>query len=509
MAESLPDEEPGDDVVTTDVHVVSNRQPYRHEYDGGETAGGGTADGRADSSVTVDRPAGGLTGGLDPVMRRLGGTWIAWGDGEADFAVSDDSNCVAVPPEDPQYTLQRIPLSDEEVAGYYEGYANRTLWPLCHAQMGNVQFDADDWETYRTVNRKFAAVTAGNIDDDSTVWFQDYHFALAPRYLRAETDALLMQFWHIPWPAADVFRTAPHDEALLKGLLANDLLGFHVPLYCSNFLECVDKLLEGAAVDWAEGRVHYGDRPTRVESLPLAVDAAEIRELADAGTDDDAGRRFRVEHGIDPDRRLVLGVDRLDYTKGIPERLAALERLWETRPELRGAFTYVQKGRESREGIEAYRELQTTVDDAVARINDRFGTDEWRPVVNTTAHLPAEQLYGLYRDADVALLTPLRDGMNLVAKEYVAAQDGDDAALVLSKFAGAYRQLGDDAIGVNPRDTPETAAAIEHALEMDDAERRVRMRRLRKQVAGETVEGWIESVIDAAATVAGRRGQMQ
>ena len=273
MAESLPNDELGNSVVTADVHVVSNRQPYRHEYDEGETVRGGTAGGRSDRGVTVDRPTGGLTAGLDPVMRRLGGTWTAWGDGEADFAVSDDSNCVAVPPEDPQYTLQRIPLSDEEVAGYYEGYANRTLWPLCHAQIGNVRFDADDWETYRTVNRKFAAVTAGNIDDDSTVWFQDYHFALAPRYLRAETDALLMQFWHIPWPAADVFRTAPHDEALLKGLLANDLLGFHVPLYCSNFLECVDELLEGATVDWAEGRVHYGDRPTQVEFLPLAVDA--------------------------------------------------------------------------------------------------------------------------------------------------------------------------------------------------------------------------------------------
>ena len=509
MSSPLLDREPDIGLITTDVHVVSNREPYRHEYDGAATDGmgvdgAGATDGR-EGDVVVDRPVGGLTAGLDPVMRRLGGTWIAWGDGEADFAASDDDNRVAVPPEDPQYTLHRIPLSDEEVEGYYEGYANRTLWPLCHAQMGHVEFHADDWETYRTVNRKFAAVTADSVDDSSTVWFQDYHFALAPRYLRAETDALLMQFWHVPWPAAEVFRTAPHREALLKGLLANDLLGFHVPWYSSNFLECVEEFLEEAIVDWAEGRVHYGDRPTRVESFPLAVEAEEIRELAEAGADDDASGRFRADHGIDPDRRLVLGVDRLDYTKGIPERLAALEHLWETRPEFRGAFTYVQKGRESRQGIEAYRELQATIDDAVARVNDRFGTDGWQPVVATTDHLPPEQLYGLYRDADVALLTPLRDGMNLVAKEYVAAQADDDAALVLSEFAGAYRQLGEDAIGVNPRNTPETAAAIARGLEMDEGERRVRMRRLRDQVAGETVDGWTESVMDAAAAVAGRR----
>jgi trehalose 6-phosphate synthase len=491
MAEHLSHADADVDIgaVTDDVHVVSNREPYRHEYAG--------------SDVEVDRPTGGLTAGLDPVMQRLGGTWTAWGDGDADFAVSDDGNTVEVPPEDPSYTLQRVPLSDEEVAGYYEGYANRTLWPLCHTATGNVEFDADYWEHYRDVNRKFAAVAAAKTDDDSTVWFQDYHFGLAPRYLRSETDALLMQFWHIPWPAADVFRIAPNAEALLDGLLANDLVGFHLPRYCANFMESVEELLDEAVVDWAENRILYGDRPTRVESMPMEVDTDRIAEQADAAPD--AGERFRREYGIDPDRPLVLGVDRLDYTKGIPERLAALEHLWETRPELRGAFTYVQKGEESREGIPAYRELQSTVDRRVEAINDRFGTDDWQPVVMTTEFLDCETLYGLYRDATAALVTPVRDGMNLVAKEYVAAQDDGDAALVLSRFAGASAELEGGALLVNPYDTPGCADAIEAAVRMDDDERRRRTRHLRERVTDDDVREWIDSVFETVADVEDER----
>jgi trehalose 6-phosphate synthase len=490
MAEHLSRADLDIGAVTDDVHVVSNREPYRHEYGSGGT-------------VEVDRPTGGLTAGLDPVMQQLGGTWTAWGDGEADFAVSDDGNAVAVPPEDPAYTLQRIPLSEAEVDGYYEGYANRTLWPLCHTAIGRVRFDDGDWQSYRAVNRKFAAVTAAQVDDDSTVWFQDYHFGLAPRFLRGETDALLMQFWHVPWPAADVFRIAPHAEDLLDGLLANDLLGFHVPRYCANFMECAEELVDGAVVDWAENRVHYGDRATRVEAFPLSVDADRIASEADAAPD--AGERFRREYGIAPDRPIALGVDRLDYTKGIPERLAALEHLWETRPELRGAFTYVQKGEESREAIPAYRELQETVERRVERINDRFGTDDWQPVVLTTAFLDPETLYGLYRDAAVALVTPVRDGMNLVAKEYVAAQDDGDAALVLSRFAGASEELRDGAILVNPYDTPACADAIETALEMDDDERSLRTLQLREEVADGGVSEWIDSVFETAAAVADER----
>ncbi|QLD90130.1 trehalose-6-phosphate synthase [Natronomonas salina] len=476
--------------VTDDVHVVSNRQPYRHEY--GE-----------DGDVEVDRPTGGLTAGLDPVMQQLGGTWTAWGDGDADFAVSDDGNAVAVPPEDPSYTLQRIPLSEEEVAGYYEGYANQTLWPLCHSAMGNVRFDHDDWEEYRSVNRKFGAVVAAQVDDDSTVWFQDYHFGLAPRFVRGETDAVLMQFWHIPWPSADVFRVAPNAEELLDGLLANDLLGFHVPRYCANFLECAEELVDDAVVDWSEDRVLYGDRATRVEAFPLNVDADSIAEQADAAPD--AGARVREEFGIDPDRPIALGVDRLDYTKGIPERLDALEHLWETRPDLRGAFTYVQKGEESRQGIEAYRELQAAVEERVDRINERFGTDDWQPVVSTTEFLEPETLYGLYRDAEVALVTPVRDGMNLVAKEYVAAQDDGDAALVLSRFTGAHEELGDGAIVVNPHDTPATADAIARAFEMDGDERSDRTLQMRQAVDDGGVTEWIDSVFETAAAVAEER----
>ncbi len=492
MQEQLSSATTESTAVLDTVHVVSNREPYRHEFDG--------------NNVVVDRPTGGLTKGLDPVMQRVGGTWTAWGDGEADFVVCDGDNCVEVPPDDPAYTLQRLPLTNAEIAGYYEGYANQTLWPLCHTAMGNVTFDDDYWAHYQNVNKKFAEVTATETDDETTVWLQDYHFALSPRYLREETTAFLMQFWHIPWPSVDVFRVAPNREALLDGLLANDLLGFHVPWYCANFLTCVEELLDDAVVDWSDECVYYGDHPTHIEAFPLGVDADAIESRA--ADPDSTGRTFRENHGIDSDRPIILGVDRLDYTKGIPERLAALEHLWETRPGLRGEFTYVQKGQKSREGIKAYRTLQEQVVAGIQRLNDRFGTADWQPAVLTTDYLPADQLYGLYRDAEAALVTPVRDGMNLVAKEYVSSQTDADGVLVLSSFAGARHELGEDALLVNPYETASCADAIERALTMDQAERRDRMVSMRETVTANGISEWIDSVFETASIVQSERQEL-
>ncbi|AWB28331.1 alpha,alpha-trehalose-phosphate synthase (UDP-forming) [Halococcoides cellulosivorans] len=469
-------------VAIDDLVLVSNRQPYRHEYD--------------DGKVTVDTPVGGLASAIDPVMQRTDGTWIAWGDGDADFDVVDGDDQVQVPPSDPAYTLERIGLTDYEVRGYYEGYANQALWPLCHTATGRVSFETDHWEQYRDVNAQFADVVSGHVDSDTTVWFQDYHFVLAPRMVRAAApDAFQMQFFHIPWPAPDVFRLCPQSEAILDGLLGNDLLVFHTPRYCANFLQCVDQHCDGATVDWDTDSVVSEGRTTQLAAIPLGVDAPTIRDTV-AADDSVAWAQFRARHDVG-EETVAIGVDRLDYTKGIPRRLDALERLFETRPDLRGEFTYIQKGAPSREGIPAYQRLRETVEDRIRALNDRFGTDEWSPVVYTTRTLDRDVLYSLYRHSDMAIVSPLRDGMNLVAKEYVAAQVDSDGVLLLSPFTGAYEQLGEAAVAFDPYDTDRAAEAIERAIEMDDAERWRRMRRLRRAVHETDLAWWLD---EAAAT---------
>ena len=475
---------PGGDVV-----VVSNRQPYRHRHE--------------DGGVAVDQPTGGLVAGLDPVLQRIDGTWVAWGDGDADREVTDGDGEVAVPPDDPSYTLARVWLTDEEVDDYYYGYSNRALWPLCHSELGRADFDAGEWEAYRSVNRRFADAVAARADDDAVVWFQDYHFALAPRFASEATDATCMQFWHIPWPSADVFRACPQREALLSGLLGNDLLSFHVPRYADQFLDCVETVLPEATVDPATRRIRYRGETTHVDASPLGIDAEAIRGAARRS--DDAGwRSFCHDHDVDPAGRVALGVDRLDYTKGIPARLDALEHLWETRPEWRGELTYVQKGCESRTRISEYRQLQTRIERRVEQINDRFGTDDWTPIAYTTERLPREALCGLYRRSDVALVTPVRDGMNLVSQEYVAAQVEDPGVLVLSHLAGAHDEFGEDALTVDPQDTPAHGETIEAALTMPAGERERRMDRLREHVHANDLERWIDEQFDAARRAGGR-----
>jgi alpha,alpha-trehalose-phosphate synthase [UDP-forming] len=472
-----------------DVIIVSNRQPYRHRY---EEEGD-------EQTITVDRPTGGLTAGLDPVMQRLHGTWIAWGDGEADHDAASEEGEVSVPPDDPQYTLKRLWLTDEDVNGYYYGYSNRALWPLCHLAMGRTAFDAEQWRQYREVNQKFAEAVTERADRDSIVWFQDYHLARAPRIVRSQRSScpFLLHFWHIPWPAVDAFRACPQSNAILDGLLGNDLIGFHVPQYCRNFLECVDRLVDTATVDYDRERIRHDGRETVVGAFPMGVDADDIEQQSEAA-DEETWLSFKRQTDINPGTRVLLGVDRLDYTKGIPQRLEALEHLWETHPEWQGTVTYVQKGTESRSQIPAYQKLQENVGETVDRINNRFGTDDWQPVVLVEEMLPRETLCGLYRYSDVALVSPLRDGMNLVAQEYVASQIDDDGVLVLSELAGSSEELGDAVLTVNPYDTESHAETIDRALTMPAAERRNRMRRLRRSVHDNDISAWLNSVFDAA-----------
>lgn len=476
--------------------VVSNRQPYTHTYE--DANADDSAEG--DREISVNRPAGGLTAGLDPVLQRTDGTWIAWGDGDADREVTDEDGTVRMPPEDPSYTLKRVWLTDEEVEEYYYGYSNRVLWPLCHGGVWQTDFAENHWQQYRAVNRKFADAVTDQADADSLIWFQDYHFALAPRLAREQVpEAFYMHFWHITWPGWDTFRACPQSRELLEGLLGNDLLGFHTERYCENFLDCVEESLEDAFVDREGNRVHYGDHATALRAFPLGVDAAAVRRASNSiGTD--FWDEFKASYDISAEK-VALGVDRLDYTKGITERLTALEDFWETHPEWRGDLTYVQKANESRSLIPEYQDLQSDVTEAVDRINDRFGTDEWEPIVYLTDFLPQEQLCGLYRFSDVMLVSAVRDGMNLVAKEYVAAQVDESGVLVLSDQTGAYEELGEHALVINPYDTEAFVSTIEAALSMDDDERAERMRALRDQVESHDLVAWMDDVFESARSL--------
>ncbi|WP_380677759.1 alpha,alpha-trehalose-phosphate synthase (UDP-forming) [Salinigranum sp. GCM10025319] len=472
----------------TEVVIVSNRQPYRHEW--------------TDDGVTVDRPTGGLSEGLDSVARTIEGTWVAWGDGDADAHVVDEDDCVSVPPDasdDEQYDLRRVWLTDEQVEGYYYGFSNRVLWPVCHGMLSRIRGREGDWEAYNGVNERFADAVAARVSPGDVVWLQDYHFGRAPRLVRARVpdDVSVAQFWHVPWPAWDTFRACPHGEEILRGLLGNDLFGVHVPRYRENFLGCVDAALSEARIDWGRGRVFHRDGVTTVEAFPLGVDTSTIGRLA---ADDGAERRyaeFAADHGIDGDATVAVGVDRLDYTKGIPSRLDALERLLRERPEWRGDLTLVQVGTESRSRIPAYQQLQERVTERVERLNDEFGTPDWRPVVYTTERVSNATLYSLYRHADVGVVSPIRDGMNLVAQEFVAAQVDDPGVLVLSDQAGAHDLLGESAVTVTPQDTSGFASDLQRALTMSADERRRRLRSLGRETRAHDTAHWIDDVLDS------------
>lgn len=468
--------------------VVSNRQPYRHT--------------ETDSGIEVERPTGGLTEGLDPAMRELGGTWVAWGDGDADAAVVDSNDRVAVPPDENAYTLKRIWLSEEDVDRYYYGLSNQVLWPLCHSFPGKIDYRGEDWDRYQQVNEEFASAVVTEATDEPVVWFHDYHLALAPSLVRSrlDTQATLQHFWHIPWPAWDVYRVVPNSHTLLRGLLGNDRIGFHVPRYCQNFLRCVDAAIPEAQVDWERQCVRYQGRAISVEAIPMGVPVDDIQTEVQAEETRDKALQFRSEQRIPDDARLAIGVDRLDYTKGIPERIDALAHLFENNPEWRGKLTYVQNASESRSQIPAYQEIQNEVTDAVTEINERFGTDDWQPIVYTTERLSRQLLLGLYTVADMAIVSPIRDGLNLVAQEYIAAQTNNDAALLLSSNAGAHDMLGQQALTIDPLDTRQFSSTIDAALRMAPDKRRQRMGELRQIVAQNDLQQWVDSQLDILGT---------
>lgn len=463
--------------------VVSNREPYVRGRDAGDRP-------------QVSRPAGGLVASLDPIMRAVSGTWIAWGSGEGDFDVTDRRGRVAVPPGAPRYTLRRLALSRAEVDGYYYGYANQGLWPLFHMATDKARFHRRFWVQYLGVNRRFAAAVLEEAGDDPLIWIHDYHFMLCPRLLRdARPELFLMHFWHIPWPSWDVWQRCPQGAELLEGLLANDLIGFQRPRHVNAFLKCAARGL-GARIDQASGAVEHAGHTTHVRAFPISVDAAALDETARS---EDAVRwmaRLRRRFGLDG-RALAIGVDRLDYTKGIPHRLRAFDLLLRQHPEYRGRLVFIQKSAPSRTRIRAYRELQAQVEREIARINAAHGTAGWRPVVHLSQPLPLEGMAALYRIADVCVVSSLQDGMNLVAKEFVACQVDRRGVLVLSELAGAQRELP-WALSINPHDTAGFAQALCAALAMPAAERWDRMTQMRAYLSGHDIYRWMAGQFEEA-----------
>ena len=466
----------------TRLVVVANREPFIHVYEG--------------EAIRCTRPASGLTTALDPMLRACSGTWVAHGGGDADRAVADDRGRVRVPPEKPAYTLRRVWLSKQEEQGYYYSVANEAFWPLCHIACTRPRFDADDWKQYRRVNQKFAHAVLDEVGDEPAVVFvQDYHFALLPRMLKnARPDLVVLHFWHIPWPNREVFRICPWQEEVLDGLLGNDLLSFHLQYHCNNFLETVDRALE-SRVDMESFAVTRGGRTTYVRPQPISIDPDLMAAVAPEEARKEEGR-IRQRLGV-RDRLLLVGVDRVDYTKGIPERLRAVDRLLILHPELKRKFSFVQVAAPSRVHIPTYRRLSEELAALVEEINWRHGNHAWQPIVYLNEHHDQEQLYPLYRMASGCVVSSLHDGMNLVAKEFIAARDDLRGVLVLSRFAGAAQELT-DALLINPYAVDEFAEALRLALVMPEEEQQRRMRRLRQQVADNNVYRWAGMLLSEA-----------
>jgi trehalose 6-phosphate synthase len=459
---------------------VSNREPYSHQYKGG--------------GVECTRPASGVTAALEPIMRVSGGVWIAHGSGDADQKFSDPTGRVEVPPDDPSFTLRRIFLTKRQEMGYYYGLANRSLWPLCHIAFTRPTFVPEDWKAYREVNEIFAnAVLEEAGDTPAVVFIQDFHFGLLPKMIKDRNPNLIVaQFWHIPWPNPEVFRGFPWKEELLEGLLGNDLMGFHLRHHCQNFLDTVDWTLE-ARVDRERFEVRRNSKSTTVRPFPISIDFAEYLETAasdQARIDEEWWRR---ELGLG-DCLVGVGVDRIDYTKGILERLSALDRLLTTHPEYRERLVFVQIAVPSRSRIPEYQKLEDEIDARSDEINWRWAVRSWRPIKLLKKQFPQMKLVGLHRLANFCLVSSLHDGMNLVSKEFVASRSDGDGVLVLSDFAGSSRELT-DAVVVNPFNEEQVCQAIHNALEMDPQERRRRMQKMRAVVAEGNIYRWIGKIL--------------
>ncbi len=467
------------------VIVVANREPYIHN----RTASG---------EIELIRPASGLVTALEPVVRACSGVWVAHGAGSADRETVDEDDHIRVPPEDESYILRRVWLSEEEEKGYYYGFSNEGLWPLCHLAHARPIFRGEDWNHYKNVNEKFAEAACAEVDvDDPIILVEDYHFALAPKFIRERLPrATVMTFWHIPWPNAESFGICPWRNELLEGLLGSSILGFHTQVHCNNFVDSVDRFLE-SRIDREQNAVVRGGRTTLVRPYPISLEWPP-RWVKSAPSVAECRRSVQKELGLAEDALIGVGVDRLDYTKGVEERLLAVERLLESFPEFLGRFTFIQLAAPSRAVLERYQQLNRDVERITTRVNERFGADGYRPIVLLRSHHQPPDVFRHYRAADLCYVSSLHDGMNLVAKEYLAAREDERGVLVLSQFTGAARELT-EALIVNPYDLDEASAALATALTMSVEEQRARMRSMRGYLADFNVYRWAgKMIVDAA-----------
>jgi len=473
------------------LFVVSNREPYSHVRKG--------------RSLEVIVPPSGLVTAMEPILQACDGTWIAHGSGDADREAVGVNDSLRVPPEDPRYTLRRVWLTKEEEEGYYYGLANEGLWPLCHIAHTRPIFRTADWQAYVKVNQKFCEATLESMasTEDPVLLLQDYHFALLPQMIKqSRPDARVAIFWHIPWPNPEAFAICPWQQELLDGLLGADLVGFHLQSHCENFLQTVERALE-SRVDREHSAVNRKGHLTLVKPFPISVVFPDTTAKTSSSDDENSGvlERATLLKELGSEALFVgLGVDRVDYTKGILERFAAIELFLEKYPVYRGQFSFIQVAAPSRTHIKRYHDLLGEVEAEAERINWRFQSGNWKPIIYLKRQHSHQEVQQFYRAADVCLVTSLHDGMNLVAKEFVAARDDEQGMLILSRFAGASRELR-DAVLINPYDIEQTAEAIRQSLEMESAEKSSRMQRMRAVLKDKNVYRWAADLISTLCEV--------
>lgn len=469
------------------IIILANREPYIHQR-------------TDDGEITILHPASGLVTALEPVIRACSGVWVAHGSGNADRVTVDRHDHVSVPPGEESYHIRRVWLSEEEQQGHYYGFSNEGLWPLCHIAHARPVFRAEDWRQYCAVNEKFADAVCSEADSkDPIILVQDYHFALAPAMIRKRLpSAMVIVFWHIPWPNAERMGICPWRDEILNGMLGASIVGFHTQLHCNNFLDSIDRYLE-ARIDRENNAVVAQGRRTLVRPYPIALEWPN-HWVETAPSPEECRAQVWRDWGLKPDALLGVGVDRLDYTKGVEERLHAVERLLEQHPEFRGRFSFVQLAAPTRTKIERYQELNTTVEALAAQINQRFGEGEYRPIILLRSHHEPPEVFRYYRAADLCYVSSLDDGMNLVAKEFVAARTDFKGVLVLSEFTGAARELT-EALIVNPYDVEASSEALAAALTMPVEEQHDRMSSMRSLLAQLNVYRWAGKMLSDAARV--------
>lgn len=460
--------------------VVSNREPYIHTY--------------VKDEIKCINPASGVALSLDPIMRASEGVWLAHGSGDADKEVVDEDSKIKVPPKDPKYTLKRVWLTKQEEDEYYYGFSNEGLWPLCHIAYTRPEFNKQDFLTYKKINQKFADSILEEVGKKNAIVFiQDYHFALLPKLIKDKNPNILTaQFWHIPWPNREAFRICPWRDEILEGLLGNDLLGFHVRYHCGNFLNTCDRAVE-AIVDYDKYEITRGGKVTRIRDFPISVDFEGITSYAKSKEIENEMDRFTKEFNL-KGQIVGLGIDRIDYTKGIPERFRAIDKFFEKYPHYLGKVTFVQNGVLSRIYIDKYKDLNDELTRIAHNVNFKYQYGSWKPIKFVRMLLGKKELTALYRLADLCLVTSLHDGMNLVAKEYVSSKIDLNGNLILSKFTGASGELS-DALLVNPYSIDEISDAIKLAIEMPEKERKKRMRSCRKIIQQNNIYRWAGKII--------------